>query len=256
MVSKLTGLQTLIFDHITSKYLRNILKYLLMLPNLSNLVLIPIDRTTNIVEMYKSIFRLPALKYCKVVLKTDLDYDHLPISTDLTSPIQHFIINHGLSMNNLNALLSYVPQLCRLTLNHLTEYLNNHTEVFSSSIINLKHVSINVRSVPFEKFQLIAKSAFKQLEFLSLEVDTNRTYLEAKQWEQLIISSIPNLKIFDFRYDNTLYNMKDDDCSIYMSLFDQFYSSFWSKRNWLFGYEFYTRKYSNGVKFYSINPYR
>ncbi|CAF4843958.1 unnamed protein product [Rotaria sp. Silwood2] len=56
--------------------------------------MIPIGCCRNPNEIYQRIFRLPALKYCKISLKEYSDYYSLPISTNVTSPIEHLVVTH------------------------------------------------------------------------------------------------------------------------------------------------------------------
>ncbi|CAF3532321.1 unnamed protein product [Rotaria sp. Silwood1] len=256
VTSNFTRLETLLFDNIKSKYLINILNHLSSLSNLSSLVLIPIDCYRNPNEIYQHIFRLPALKYCKISLKEYSDYYSLPMATNLTSPIEHLVITHQFYLNNLNALLSYIPQVRRLTFHYLDGTRSNQLETFSCSSKNLIHVSIHMKDISLDKFELMSKYLFNQLQILHVTTKYDRTYLDANRWEQLILSFMPNLRIFDFQHIDFIENINDNNQFIYDSVFNQFCSSFWFKRKWFFECQFYMETYRKHVIFYSINPYR
>ncbi|CAF2793501.1 unnamed protein product [Rotaria sp. Silwood2] len=141
IASNFTRLETLIVDNIKSKYLINILNYLSFLPNFSSLV----------------------LKYCKISLKEYSDFYSLPISTNVISPIEHFVVTHQFCLNNLNALLSYISQVRRLAFHCLDE----------------RNSDIN-----FDKFELMIKSLFSQLQILHLTTNYDKTFVDSNRWEQ------------------------------------------------------------------------
>lgn len=78
-------------------------------------------------------------------------------------------------------------------------------------------------------------------------------YLEADRWEQLILSYIPCLRIFDFKH--TIKNYLDYPEDVFETLFCHFNSSFWHQRQWFFAHDPYSGEYLEGI-FYSIQPYR
>ncbi|CAF3964394.1 unnamed protein product [Rotaria sordida] len=255
IASNFTRLETLIFDNIKSKYLINILNHLVSLPNLSSLIMIPIDCCRNPNEIYQHIFRLPVLKYCKISLKEYSDYYSLPIATNVISSIEHLVITHRFYLTNFNALLSYIPKIRRLTFHYLDGSHNKQLELFSCYSKHLTYVSINMRDINFDKFELMIKNLFHQLQILHITTNYDRTYFDANRWEQIILSSMPDLRIFDFQYINFIENNNNNQL-IYNSIVNQFCSSFWFQRKWFFGYQFYMEEYQKYVIFYSINPYR
>lgn len=73
-----------------------------------------------------------------------------------------------------------------------------------------------------------------------LRINTNaiRVYLDGNQWECLISSSMPQLRIFDFQHRHRLgYHVNDTIIANYQTLIDKFNSSFWINRQWLFDTE-------------------
>ncbi|CAF4235294.1 unnamed protein product, partial [Rotaria sordida] len=65
IVSKFIRLKTLHINNIQSKYVEKLLKYLACLSYLSSLIIIVVDCVENKNKLYRRIFRLPVLKYCK-----------------------------------------------------------------------------------------------------------------------------------------------------------------------------------------------
>jgi hypothetical protein len=251
IASYFTRLETLIFDNIKSKYLVNILHHLSSLPNLSSLIIIPIGLSQNRNDIYYNIFRLPALKYCKLSLTERFGSNPLPISTNITSPIEHLVINHHIDLEHLNAILSYVPQLHRLTCHSLDGLYGNQSDTFSVVLNNLTHVSLNMINMSFVQFESMIRNLFNYLQVLRISTNNDREYLNANRWEQLIGSFMPHLRIFDFQHINSVENNDEINQTL-----DQFSSPFWYKRKWCFGYQLYLEGYRNRVIFYSINPYR
>ncbi|CAF4771071.1 unnamed protein product [Rotaria sp. Silwood1] len=224
---KFIRLETLIFDNIQSKYLPNILHHFISLPNLRCLILISIDSVRNLNNIYYQIFRLPTLKYCKLSLKEHVESQLLPMATDTISPIEHLVITNTIYFYELLTLLSYVPQLRRLSIHCL------------------------------DGSQSMFKNLFHQLQVLHISTSYDETYLNASQWEKWILSYMSNLHIFDFQYINSIQNAASDNNQlIYDDVIKQFSSLFWSERKWFFAYHFYRKEYRDHVIFYSTDPYR
>jgi hypothetical protein len=256
ITSNFIRLETLIFDNIKPKYLVNILHHLASLPNLSSLVIIPMSRFGNPNDLYLQIFRLPSLKYCKISLKEHFENYPLPIAINVMSPIEHLVINNDFYLNHLHALLSYVPYLRRLSIHSLIGSYNLQMELNLTKLNNLTYVFLDMITITFDQFESICKILFNQLQVLRISISNDRTYLNAKQWEQLILFSMSQLRIFDFQYTNFLDNDNDNNKLIYNSVINQFSSPFWVERKWFFAYQFYSEEYQNQVILYSINPYR
>jgi hypothetical protein len=66
IISKFHRLETLLLNNIKSKYLGNILKNLALLPRLFSLSIATVDYIPNKTILYRLIFCLPILKYCKL----------------------------------------------------------------------------------------------------------------------------------------------------------------------------------------------
>ena len=92
------------------------------------------------------------------------------------------------------------------------------------------------------------------MEVLHLTTTCTLEYLDAKRWEQLITTSMPNLRIFDLYHTYAVDD--DDDPLTFHDIINEFDSPFWIEKKWFFKHQHSPEKYlSNGV-FYSTNPYR
>ncbi|CAF4441396.1 unnamed protein product, partial [Rotaria sp. Silwood2] len=77
--------------------------------------------------------------------------------------------------------------------------------------------------IQFDKFEKIIKKFFRSIEILRLTTFFDEAYLNAKRWEELILSSMPNLRIFDIYHEGSIRN---NDLT-YHDIINQFNSSFW-----------------------------
>jgi hypothetical protein len=242
-------LETLILENIEAKDLENLLEQLYSLPNLSSLVLIPIDYVTNKSDLYYQIFRLPFLQYCKVSFKERFPTILLPISTQQISPIKHFVIDNNCSINSLNILLSYLPELRRLSCNNLTGSRIQQTDFQPIVLNHLRHLSLKIEDLSFDIIELFLTNLHHQLQVFHFSTNDYITYFNPQRWQQLILSSMPNLRIFHIQ----LLHYFDFNQLAFLGLsLNQFRTSFWFERKWFFRYE-----YENlFATFYSIKSSR
>ncbi|CAF0843357.1 unnamed protein product [Rotaria sordida] len=250
---KLTRLETLILNKISSLYVENLLKYLLVLPYLSSLIINCEDEVQNKNNLYKQIFRLPALKYCKLSLDESNQPEQLPIATKGSSPIEHFILNSTHVLNDLNNLLSYIPHLNRLSIHSSYDSPITQIQLYSVSLIHLTHVSLNRLDIPFDQLEFMIQSLFNQVQVLHISNYCRSVYLDANRWQRLILSYMPHLRIFDIFISYTL-NWAENIID-FITMINMFNSSFWFKRRWFFEYQV-DKKRDQNFSFYSTNPYR
>jgi hypothetical protein len=201
---------------------------------------------------YQQIFRLPALKYCKLSLEGNAKSSALPIATTEFSSIEYFIIIGNLYMDELNTFLSYIPKIRRLSIRNLCESSKKHIEFHPVLLNQLTHVSLTITQLNFDEFESIMKILFHQIQVLYISKKNNLVYIDANRWEKLIVSHLPNLRLFNFQYKhyfNKINHLFHDD------LFNKFNSSFWFQRKWFFEHHIYYDRDKDYVIFYSINPY-
>jgi hypothetical protein len=156
------------------------------------------------------------------------------MGTDENSPIKHLVVTETVHLNELPAVLSYVPPLHRWSLHSL--------DGSPSKQINSRSIIIKL---------------FPQLEMLHISTQYNEAHLNANRWEKLILSHLPHLRTFAFQYINYIQNSDNhNNHVVYDNTIHQFSSLFWSERKWFFAYHFYRGQYRDHVIFYSTNPYR
>ncbi|CAF1424392.1 unnamed protein product [Rotaria sordida] len=241
-------LERLILDNIDTKYLNSILKHLAFLPKLDSLVLTPIDYVQDTSIFFISIFSLPKLKSCILTYRTKYDEQPTPIyMTDFKdSPIEYFLINNRFSIESLNDIFFCLPKLRYLSIDCLVGC--DDPDIDEDPIVSkyLNNVSIKLDSIDFNLLQKLIKRFFYNTEILHISTKSDQTYLDAKQWEELILSSMPNLHTFDISHDGGTYH----------DLINQFNSSFWIKKQWFFTHQHDSQETLDSGIFYSTNPYR
>ncbi|CAF4295494.1 unnamed protein product [Rotaria sp. Silwood2] len=252
IVTKLTRLQNLHINNIQSKYVEKLLKYLASLSCLSSLIIVIVDRVENKNKLYSRIFRLPVLKYCKVTMKKFVESEPLSIAINKYSSIEHLVINNGCYLHELISLLSYVPQLRRISLYDLYGTFIEQTESHSIVFNYLTHISINKTNITFDELELLIRNHFPQIQSLYFSKNFDDEFLNANRWERVISSYMSQLRIFDFYCTISSFNQQN------LQHLNHFNSPFWIERQWFFAHHIYLTSINscNSMTIYSINPYR
>ncbi|CAF4192200.1 unnamed protein product, partial [Adineta steineri] len=255
-ISKLTRLETLILTNISSSYLRN-LQYLINLPNLSSLTIVYKGYTKfDRAKIYHQIFQLPVLKYSNVLLGVDSTpiVSSWSFATNKYSSIERLVIKNHIELDTLYVILSYVPQIRRLSISFLLEPKKKRNITFSVTLNNLTYISLKLQSFDFHDFELLAKDLFHNLQVLRLSTSKEITYLDANRWQNLILSHIPNLTMFDFQY---IYfaDFEDNMISSYENLIKNFTTPFWTERQWFFSTQDSFGYNGDDFLFFSVKPY-
>jgi hypothetical protein len=201
--------------------------------------------------IYYQLCRLPVLKYCKLSLKANAESNPLPIATTKFSPVEYLTIVDHIYINEVNVLLSYFPQIRRLFIRDL--YKSPTTELHFNMVSHLTHVSLNITDVTFDEFELLMKTLFQQIQVLYISTREDRDYIDANRWQELILSHLSNLRIFDLQHK---YSFKESERPVYDNLLNKFKSLFWFKRKWFFEHHIYHDENDDLAIFFSTNPYR
>jgi len=118
----------------------------------------------------------------------------------------------------------------------------------------LPRISLSLNNINFNRCEPLIRKLFHQLQVLRISTSDDNSYLDAKRWQGLILTSMPYLRIFDFQYNDFVKNTSNDKAQYYDRV-DQFNSPFWSERRWFFAHQSYEGEYVR-VFFYSTQPYR
>ncbi|UJR24591.1 hypothetical protein I4U23_005966 [Adineta vaga] len=151
------------------------------------------------------------------------------------SNIEHLIIHHFHSLTILNAMLSYTPHLRYFNNLNLKKSYDVMEDPVIVKLPDLKYISLDRCNFIFDDFQKLIINMSTKLESIRLNVSDDDTYLNGNQWEKFISKNIPNLKKFNFQYQESIsdsFQPKEGH-----RLINQFSSQFWINRQWLFEFE-------------------
>ena len=188
-----------------------------------------------------------------MTFKSEYNFELFSISDKRLSSIKYLILDTSLYLHNLDLLLSFLPNLCYLSINYLDGSRPEHKKTHSNSLKLLKKLNLKVQNIDFNQFEQLIIDYFLSIQILYLSIDDDRTYLNARRWEQLITKHMKNLKIFDLQYRDIQRSTGYMDTH---HLIEEFVSSFWIEHQW-----FFTNQYEQTVDhhknfFYSTGPYR
>ena len=92
-----------------------------------------------------------------MLFETLQDLKPLSIATNEFSSMEHLVINNKVSLNQLDSILSYVPQLRRLSFGLLNGWRNSRTHRNPIPLNYLTHVSLKLDYVSFNDFELLIR---------------------------------------------------------------------------------------------------
>jgi hypothetical protein len=101
----------------------------------------------------------------------------------------------------------------------------------------------------FNEFDILSNKICSNLKILSIICSKNIIFLDASQWERLILQYYPQLEKFYFIYYESLDN--NSQYQLYYGQINSFSSSFWIERKWIFNV-----KIDNTEIKYMVYPYR
>ncbi len=249
-------LETLILNSITSTFFEDfLLHHLMSVFTLRSLVAVLIDPVTSLNTFYRSIFRLPALKYCKLSFQARPQTTSIRIATNESSPIENLVIDSNSNFDELGPILSYVPQLHRLSWRAISRLSNEQVSLQGLTLKHLTHVSLGLQHMTFDQFEPLIISLSHKLEVLRISTSFDRGYLNSDRWEQLILTCMPYLRVFDIEHRDHMH-LQNDISLTCTNLNNMFTSSFWIDHHWFFAHQCFFHRNSNQIIFYSTNPYR
>jgi hypothetical protein len=207
-------LQTLSIDNMESEYLENFFQRLAVLPNLSSLTM-DIGFMPNPIDIYGLIFQLPVLQYCQLSFKKCLSPSiMLPTIVNISSSIKYLMIDNQNSINTVDLLLPYLPQLRCLSITTTLNVL---------LILIIMKNSTQFILMPSDKdynstVQLIHKH-IKQIDFLHIST-TDKYNAELEELKNTILSCLPYLKKIHFQ------NPSEISCGYTFDIYNSVFSRF------------------------------
>jgi len=249
--SSFDRLESLVIGRLPPNIFISFLTKLISLPRLSSLTISTENQFENLNNIFRLIFRLPILKYCRIFLSGYSSPISLPMAINKRlSPIKYLVINHACPFKELSIILSYTPQLCRLNFTDAYDNNANIGMMLPITLSDLTHLSICIHFTAFDTFEIFMRKFYSKLKILHVNISLeNPTYLDSDRWEPLILEYLPQLEKFYLTY----YSKFGEGCGtpIYMGPANKFSSSFWIERRWIFECECHPYQI-----IYSIRPYK
>ena len=246
-IDRFSSLKTLIAQHIPPDRIIALLQQLKSLPNFYNLSLESSDYFQDLNIIYLSLFQLTQLKYCQFKYPHGGDRVPLALAVHPCQILEHLIIDGYCRLDQLVAILSYLPRLKHLSCDQL--YGADYDEMKTS--MNLITIRLKLHALAFNNLKLFLVNVSSRLRVLRIWTTGDDDYLRAKGWEELIEQYMPCLHTFDFQYSNVA-NVDTQE-----KLVKEFSAKFWLDRNWFFDH--YYHSHADGERcfyFFSIVPYR
>ncbi len=247
--SSLHCLQSLVLIEPKQDKLMLILEQLINLPHFCSITIEEIDHLKDLTSIYRIILGLPMLTYCKISIEYSDKSVSLPISTK-SSPLEHLIMNHSSTFNELSVVLSYTPHLRHLGFMESDENNTTIGMIIPLIPIHLTYLCIDVCHVTFDEFEMFIRQLRPKLKVLMFSTSSEEiAYFNAYRWEKFILQDLPQLKKFSLQYHER-QNDKDES-NIHFGESNPFFSSFWLERQWIFETEI-----TCDHTIYSVRPYR
>ncbi|CAF1139792.1 unnamed protein product [Adineta steineri] len=250
-------LESISLHRIKTEQLLTSLCYLKSLPRLFSLS-ISIRNTMNdnyydLGNIYSLIFSLSSLKHNTlgtVIDKLQINIPH--VINNRFSIIEYMHINDYFTLNQLNSLLHYTPQIRRLFCHGVIKSDKKFKTDLSLKLLHLKYICFEEVSVSFDEFEVFIKEISSQLQTFRINISSYKNYLDGNRWEQLIKEYMPQLKKFYFSFHQNIKNNKKTNLIDSTDGFiNRFSSPFWIERKW-----FRELKIFCQTMYFSIFPYK
>jgi hypothetical protein len=223
-------LESLILNVTTKEKLEPLLKQLNSLPRLFALVIDIKGSSENLGNIYKSIFQLPSLKYCKVSYNECQKSSFLSIALNKPiSPIECLVIDHSCTFEDLIIILPCTPELRRLTCTNVSKSSQIIAKIAAISLSKLIKISIGSCYALFTDFERFIIKISPQLQVLSINTYGDMNYMDSRQWEKFILQYTPNLHKFELTCQSMSNAWQNQDFS---ELINGFKRPFWVERQW------------------------
>lgn len=258
IITQFPQIESLVLDNIIYKSFKNISTYLTHLPKLQSLIISFTEQLECENIPFGTIFPLTNLKYFKITYQETNEYD--PSAIYFTeygrSSIEYLVINTCFHVESFNNLLFCFPKLRHLSIDCLRSSYRTTKKMDKEHPVALEHlkfVSIKLDFIDLNHIEDSFKKFFRYVEVLHLTTKRNTfECLDAKRWERLISTYMPNLRIYDVNY----YGFGLPNQSTFHELVNQFKSSFWIKKHWFITHQHNEREDLNHGMLYSTDPYR
>ncbi|CAF1191434.1 unnamed protein product [Rotaria sordida] len=236
--SSFNYLESITLHFMEEYFLLLLLRRFICLPRLLSLNVHADETLTDLSDVYQLGFALPILKYFKI--KSEDWIVSLPFATtnQQFSTVKYLVIDHYCTFDQLATILSYTPELCHLYFEHQPDRDSNVEIILPITLSNLTRISLKIIRSDYDEVIKFLKKISSKLKFLRLTIQSNDViYLISHLWEGLILQYFPNLEKFYLKHFESIDY--DNRSGNYLWQGNQFTSSFWIERQWIFHAEIY-----------------
>ena len=233
-------------DCIKSDAVPLLLTYLPTLSHLQSLNISVAEILLDYTNFYQTFFTLPELKYCRFENNNDGDGKTtvlLPMAKqNQFSSIQSMFIRHFCSFDEVETIVSYMPQLRSL---YILERFN-YERLSPLNLANLTSLTIGLYNFTFDELKIYLSKIQSQLEVLHVNNRTeDLTYMNAKKWEEYLVENLSQLKKFSL--SNIINFVYGEDGLLEMIESNQFTSSFWIERKMIVDMKIFQEEFCYSV---------
>ncbi|CAF1185422.1 unnamed protein product [Adineta steineri] len=249
-------LESLVFNDLNIDHDVSILTSLVHLPRLFSLKIFCFE-CDELFIIFQSIFRLPVLRYAKILCakwSTLVPFPPAPSDNQRSMTLEYLAFAGPPHLTSIYNLLSYTPRLRRLSFGNIlcSRYIPLEQFILPC---NLTSISLCHWHLTFNEFASFIAIVGSELEFLRISIIHETALSNAYQWQQLIVHHMPRLRTFLFDYHGRLIKDADGN-SRCQTLLDEFSSPFWIERQWVFAHSHYHNSQEVYAAFYSTQMHR
>jgi len=232
-------LESLVLNDLNVNVDVSILNSLTQLPRLFSLKIFCYE-CDELYIIFQSIFRLPVLKYAKLLFSNwgaTLPFPPATSDNQRSMTLEYLAFDGPHDLASIYRLLSYTPRLRRLSAKSLLSDRNIPIEQFILPR-NLTSICLRYWYLSFAELTSFIAIVGSELESLRISITHETALSNAYQWQQLILRHMPRLRTFLFDYHGPLIKdtVGNNRCR---TLLDQFSSPFWIERGWFFAHRHY-----------------
>lgn len=228
---------------------------LMSLPRLVSLSISFFCDEEDLTTIYQIVFNMPMLKYVNISYSESESSVSLPMATnEQISNIKYLVIDHTCTLDELITIISYTPQLQRLTCENVDESNETIQKDKIITIPTLLKISIKRCRVVFDDLETFLTKASPQLQYLRITTSNDASYLDANRWQRIISQNLRDLSVFEFVFQETMN--EDFESTIYHEKINDFYSSFWFNKKWIFRVNLDTFFWNDHFIAYTIFTYK
>ncbi|CAF1165988.1 unnamed protein product [Adineta steineri] len=156
---------------------------LFLLPQSISLTIETLTIEEGMNDIYSMMFIVPKLKYYRISLFKHYNHHQitLPIARyNESTSLQYLIIDHECSFSELLLLLSYTPQLIRLTI-HKIYFNDSDNKMFTSiKLSNINSIYLNLQRITFSQMEIFIIKTTSNLKRLFVMINSeNITFRSA-----------------------------------------------------------------------------